>query len=158
MTRKTSKSEKKEKPDNATKAKQIVYSEELAIQICEAIASSTDSLEKVCRENPHFPTRKTIQMWKFRHPEFMAMYMCAKDAQSEAYVEEIFEILKGDLSTKELIMAATLQINTRKWTTCRVLPRLHGNKKELAGEVSSGEIAALTETISKLVKSYEREF
>lgn len=163
MTEKTAKTQSNKKTKSVKKRQQSksnYFSEEIAIQICEAIASSTDTLEVICQQNPHFPTPRAIHLHKHKDADFRSMYMSAKSAQSDILVEQLRTIyndpaLKNGL---ENVAVARLQIDTIKWLASRLLPRLYGNKLDLAESVNKEELAQLTETVNKLAKSYEREY
>jgi len=121
------------------------YSEELAREICQNIASSSKGLKTLCEENPHFPTRQTIHAWRINKPEFSYMYINAKISQVETLVDECLDI--ADDSTYDTITKTTkngdeyeahntewanrsrLRIDTRKWLAQKLAPKIYGEPK-----------------------------
>lgn len=118
----------------------IPYSDELAAKICRAIASSTDSLKKICARNPGFPQRTTIWEWRIDYPIFANMYNDAKRAQADLMAEEIAEIADDDthdtmisdkgnaVQNSEYIARSRLRVETRKWIACKLLPKVYGDR------------------------------
>src|SRR5579872_4358625 len=81
------------------------YSDNLADEICEAIASSSKGLDPLCKENTHWPSRETIYQWLANNPAFSDKYTRAKTRQAEVLVDEIIEISDDssrDTMTNEL--------------------------------------------------------
>ena len=117
------------------------YTPELALRICEATATSTDSYTEICKKNPDFPTRENMRLWRYRHEEFRGMYAVAKQEQAELYVEELRERARDDsndlipskdgLSTNSAAVARhRLIIDTDKWIACKLLPKVYGDKQQ----------------------------
>ena len=117
------------------------YSKELGEKICRAIATSTDSLTKICARNPDFPNREAIWGWRFDHDEFSNMYDKAKRTQADLLAEEIAEIADDDSQDKifneetgrevcnsEYVARSRLRVETRKWIACKLLPKVYGDK------------------------------
>lgn len=118
------------------------YTSELADEICQAVATSTDGLSKICARNPHFPTRDTIYAWRYKHKYFSDNYANAKRQQAELLAEEIIDI--SDNSSKDTIenengkvsfnsewaARSRLRVDTRKWIACKLLPKIYGDKPQ----------------------------
>lgn len=148
------------------------YCIEMATRICEAIATHTESYTKICELNPDFPDKSNMRLWRYRHPEFRAMYDQAKRDQAELFVEELLEIadftgLDSKINFKtgeesmdtEWVARSRLRVDTRKWIACKLLPKVYGDKKEdETPPERSAEVAELTEIINKLVTKYERDY
>lgn len=121
-----------------------LYTDELAQEICKAIATSGHGLKKICEENPHFPVRETILVWCFEKPEFSHMYREAKRHQAWALNEECLEIsddkqhdtlVKYDkngesyeVQNSEWINRSRLRVETRKWQIARLEPKYFGDR------------------------------
>lgn len=73
-----------------------IYSEELAEEICNAIAVAKCGLEKLCKQNPHFPSRRTILLWGFKHRDFFHRYMQARKHQSHSLIDKMLEVSDND--------------------------------------------------------------
>lgn len=118
------------------------YSDNLADEICEAIASSSKGLDPLCKANPHWPSRETIYQWLANNIAFSDKYARAKSRQAEVLVDEIIAISDDssrDTLTNELgvtvsnnaaITRDKLRIDSRKWLAAKLLPRLYGNKDD----------------------------
>lgn len=149
------------------------YNDDIALRICEAIATSTDSYTKICESNPDFPDRTNMRLWRYRHESFRSMYDQAKRDQAALIIEEILEIadytgVDTIINTKtgqeqqntEWIARSRLRVDTRKWLAAKLLPRIYGDIKqedEVPAE-RSPEVAELTQIINKLVTKYERDY
>jgi len=166
-SKKESPQEPKSKGGRPTK-----YTPELALRICEALATSTESYEKICQQNPDFPDRSIQRLWRYRHPEFAHMYMQARACQSDLFIEELLDIADdgrndwmwnekiGDFVVNtEAINRSRLRVDTRKWVACKLLPKVYGERKvDEEKNNTAPEIAQLTDIINKLVSKYEREY
>jgi len=107
-----------------------IYSDELAQEICEAIATNTVGLDRICNEKPHFPERSTIYKWMMTDEKFFNMYAKAKKIQAEllldksmsvACEDDIFDNLgKEDSLIK--INRARLKIDTFKFCAVKLNP------------------------------------
>ncbi len=127
-----------------------LYTPELGQRICDAIATTTDSLQKICDDNVDFPSKKqTIHVWKLRHSEFNDLYVRAKQNQADLLAEEILEISDFiGLDTKvnfktgeesldaEWVARSRLRVDSRKWIACKLLPKVYGDKSEVKSDVS----------------------
>lgn len=134
---------KRKNPEDKLKAgKPSTYTHELGVKICRAIATSTDSITKICARNPDFPNRECIWGWRIDFPIFGNMYDKAKRAQADLLAEEIQDISDNDSQDKmindkgnevqnsEYIARSRLRVETRKWIACKLLPKVYGDKIE----------------------------
>lgn len=125
------------------KKEKVVYTIDLAKEICEIMSNTTDSIKKICDKYPDFPNMYTIYSWRFIHPEFEGMYMNARRNQAEILISEIIDItddLKNikaiDKDGNEIIVSPTmediavakLQIHAREWLAERLLAKNYGNR------------------------------
>lgn len=127
------------------------YTQELANEICDAIATESLSLKKLCDLNSHWPEPRSIYRWLNRYPEFSQMYASAKRSQVTPLVDEILEIsddsrndtyLDEDdniLTDHDHINRTRLRVDTRKWIAAKLVPRLYGDNsgmRELYEEIA----------------------
>ncbi len=123
------------------------YTPELAQRICRAIATSTDSLKKICEKNEGFPCKETIHEWCWDHEEFSHLYDIAKRKQAERLAEEIITIADDDyddliqgehgmVPNSARVNRHRLRVDSRKWIACKLLPKVYGDKTETKSEVS----------------------
>jgi hypothetical protein len=117
------------------------YSNELAEEICAAIASSSKGIKILCQENPHWPNKDSIFTWLKDNKEFSDQYAQAKRLQIECVVDELLEIADDDSKDRiidtegqihfnsQAIQRARLKIDTRKWLACKLVPKVYGPQK-----------------------------
>lgn len=117
---------------------------ELIKEICEAIATSSNGLNKLCKENPHWPNKRTIMSWRISSTDFHHQYTRAKIHQIEAIIDDILDIAddtshdtiikidkNGDeyeACNNEWIIRSRLRIDTRKWLASKLVPKVYGDK------------------------------
>ena len=119
-----------------------IYSEELAVRICELVATSSLGLIKLCAKYDELPVKDTINQWRYRYPGFSALYAKAKLIQADRLAEDILDIAdeaRGDIKldddgnevlNSEFVARSRLKIDTRKWLAAKLLPRQYGNHTE----------------------------
>ncbi|HSW94314.1 MAG TPA: hypothetical protein VLJ15_08190 [Gammaproteobacteria bacterium] len=128
------------------------YTPELAEKICDAIATSSKGITRLCHDNPCWDVNPdTVYSWLSKHKEFAEMYARVKKQQIEVIIDEILSIA-DDSSNDYLINAdgkafadhehinrARLRIDTRKWIAAKLVPRLYGDNaavRELSDEIT----------------------
>ena len=133
------------------------YSEELALEICEQIGSSSKGLNTLCKENAHWPDRATIYRWLIRYKPFCDMYARARIAQIDPFVDDVIEIaddtsldhrVNEDGSVvvdHEHINRSRLKIDTRKWLASKLCPKVYGDKVQSDVNVTMKQEDALKE-------------
>lgn len=116
------------------------YTEELAEEICQEIASSSDGMRKLCKKNSHWPAPQIIYGWLRKHPQFAQRYAQAKVAQIDIYVDEIIQISDDDsrdtnitndgkeVCNSEWIGRSRLRVDSRKWLAGKLAPKIYGTK------------------------------
>lgn len=124
-----------------------IYTRELGERICRAIATSTDSLAKICKDNG-FPSRNAIYEWCFDFPEFGDMYDKAKRLQAARLAEEVVEIAdfdvhdmveteKGFVPNTAKVQRDRLRVDSRKWIACKLLPKVYGDKSQVEQNINA---------------------
>lgn len=130
-----------------TAGRPSMYTPELAKKICKAIATSTDSLKKICEQNEGFPVKTTIHEWKYDYPEFAVMYADAKREQADLFAEEVMEISDdwtldivdgehGPIYLTGKVNRDRLRVDSRKWIACKLLPKVYGERSEVKSDVT----------------------
>lgn len=123
------------------KGRPTKYSQKLADEICDSIASTPKGIKRLCEENPHWPHKDTIFTWRKNNSTFSDQYALAKQLQVECVVDELLDI--ADDSSKDQIIdgdgqlhfnsqavqRARLRIDTRKWLACKLVPKVYGLSK-----------------------------
>ena len=106
-----------------------IYTEELADRICEAIATSSVGLQRICDANPDFPGRTTILLWTYRHPEFLNKYMQARKNQAHSLMESTLEVANDDdADTLIKINRARLKVDVYKYASLKLDPATYGER------------------------------
>ncbi len=146
------------------------YDPWIAEQICEAVATSTDSMQKIIAANPHFPSEQTIRKWRYKIPAFASMFTHAKQAQAQIFVDECMEIAddssrdvmknaKGEeVCDNEFVQRSRLRIDTRKWVACKLVPRIYGDKVQVEKTSPPKEAAAEIQEKMKRLKENEQPY
>lgn len=132
-------------------SERITYTDDLAREICETIASQGKGLKRLCKENSHWPSYDTIYKWMRKHPIFADLYAYAKKEQVTCLVDEILdiaddgsqdELIDEDGNARpnnEFINRSRIRIDTRKWIATKLVPRLYGDNsgmRELYEEIA----------------------
>lgn len=133
-----------------TMGRPTIYSEELALSICERLANG-ESLLKICREDA-MPARGTVFRWLMQYDDFKNKYEAAREMQAELFADELNEIADdgtndwmesadkdGGVGYKlngEHIQRSRLRIDTRKWIASKLKPKKYGDKitQEVTGQ------------------------
>ena len=114
------------------------YNETIADEICDAIASSELGLCHLVDQNPHWPCRQQIFIWRRKYKEFDDKYTHAKEAQVEVSVEHMQEIMNEphkyeDLETGFIKLdhnMLRLKMDAIKWQASKLKPKKFGDTKE----------------------------
>ena len=116
------------------------YTSELADEICDVVSGTTKGLEKLCKENPHWPDPSTIYRWRRKNDNFYQNYARAKEFQAEVGADEIVAIaddgaLDYTINNKgvvvvdhEHIQRSKLRVEARKWSASKLLSKRYGDK------------------------------
>lgn len=127
----------------------LTYTAELGEEICMAIATTSEGLNKLCKMHPHWPNPNTIYEWRIKIKDFGEMYARAKQSQVEVLVDEILSIAddtsndyiandEGKLVyNNEHVNRSRLRIDSRKWFAAKLAPRVYGDKVETTHQIGS---------------------
>lgn len=136
-----------------------IYTEELALRVCEEIASTSKSLKTIC-DQEGMPSVRTVLHWLRDKEDFLRQYTRAKEEQADLLVEEMIDISddgSNDLMTitkgnetyeaenKEVVNRSKLRVETRKWIASKLKPKKYGDKvtNEITGK-DGGAIQVIT--------------
>jgi hypothetical protein len=145
------------------------YCEETAALICERVATNTVGLLRLCAMFPDMPTKATINLWRFKHPEFSAQYAQAKLMQTELLAEECLDIAddsrndwmesldddeqgEGWRLNGDHVNRCRLRIDTRKFFAAKLLPKKYGKLAEENPEKKDDSASLLERIISGEIK------
>lgn len=117
-----------------------VYTEELASEILELIASGR-SLREICKQE-NIPSRKTIHEWIQQDREsFRDRYALAKEQGCDEIADEVFDISDnasndwmesndpenpGYRFNVEHVQRSRLRVDARKWYLSKIAPKKYG--------------------------------
>lgn len=112
------------------------YSDEMAEEICDAIASSPDGVMKLCRSRDHWPAYSTVMLWLSKQKKFSDLYLEARRRQASLVIDgtgdmlndtEYFVDVNGvkryDSGTVAL---AKVKLDFAKWQAEKLSPKLYG--------------------------------
>ena len=123
----------------------MAYNQQIADAVCERLAAG-ESLRKACdAEGAKAPT---ILLWANEYEAFAEQYAQARARGYLLLADELVEIAddsKNDSYTdengnvrvdQEVVARSRLRLDTRKWMLSKMLPKVYGDKLELAGLVT----------------------
>jgi hypothetical protein len=132
------------------------YNPEMALRICDLVATHDIGLPRLCEMYPELPRPQTINAWRREKLEFSSKYAQAKMEQAELMAESIDDIARDldkhyyvDQATGSskidtgMVAHARLMIDTRKWLASKLAPKIYGDRK-IAEEQSP------TDTLNKI--------
>lgn len=133
----------------------MVFSQAIADEICEKVATSSKSLKALCKENPHWPNRPSIYRWMRDYKGFSEKFYEAKVFQINSLVDDILDIA-DDATNDDIdsnVFRARVRIDTRKWIAAKLAPRLYGNKVQIESNnlKEDPEIIRAQEEVKKLI-------
>lgn len=117
------------------------YTDKLAKQICDRLATSHDSLKVICEDVKIAPS--TVFKWLTEIPDFSEQYARAREAQADFLADEILEIADDAsrdtiitedgamLENKEWTNRSKLRVDARKWIASKLKPKKYGEKLDM---------------------------
>jgi hypothetical protein len=102
---------KNNSPAKRKRGRSVTYSPDVAAEICRRV-SSGETLREVCR-TPGMPPEATVRGWQLRDTEgFAAQYARAREAQAEAWADELVSISNERDSEPN---DRRVRIDTKRW-------------------------------------------
>jgi len=147
-----------------------LYSEELADYIIDKVASSAVGLKQMCLDDDHMPDHSTVNLWRWKHPEFSSRYQLAKQHQTYLMGEDCEEIAKeveyisdpqgGQKVDPGFIASRRLIVDTKKWHASKLAPTIFGDRKAVEALQNENELlkAELMEQRAKLHDKNKKEY
>lgn len=156
----------KKKPEEKKQAgRPTLYSQELADLICERVATTTYGLARLCALYPDLPDKTTVNLWRYKYPEFSTQYAQAKLVQADLLAEEMLDIADdgtndwmqtwgedGEIGYKlngEHVQRSRLRIDTRKFLAAKLLPKQYGDKVDEKKEDDKSVIEMLIDKLAE---------
>ncbi len=119
--------------------------------LCSTIAESTQSLAGIVKrlqeQKPDFPSIATIYRLLRDNEAFAAQYTRAKEDQTDILVDEMLDIADDDSGDTEGMVSAQrakLRIETRKWISSKLKPKIYGERGDriaVAIQVNNGDVS-----------------
>lgn len=123
------------------------FTQEIADIICERIADG-ESLRSICKDEV-LPSTVTVFKWLNAFDAFAKQYARAREAQADALVDEILEIVDdgrndwmeryddeggnvGWRENGEAMRRSALRVDARKWMAGKLQPKKYSEKHQLA--------------------------
>lgn len=121
------------------------YTDQLAENYCDRIATSERGAAQICREDDDMPSYTTIKNWldDETKAQFLAKYVRAKEDQADFIAEQALKIadaMDNDVIVREdktevinynVIHRDRLRVDTRKWILEKLHPKKYGNRVEI---------------------------
>ena len=141
------------------------YTDELAKEICHALATSSHGLNYLTKHKKDWPAITTLNRWIAENRNgFRDMYIKAKQDQADYMVEEMLEISDDsskdtitrigkdgqeyEVCNSEYVNRSRLRVETRKWIASKLLPKVYGERQDKT--VGAEEKSLLQNIIDKL--------
>lgn len=148
------------KPSGLPTGRPSLYSQSLSERICLAVATTTDSLKKICAEHDDFPVERMIYEWRFKHKEFAEAFNEAKVQQAQLFAESIDEESQGinTFIDKEgnlrydsaHVAAKRLLTDNRKWMAQSLASKIYNKTQNI-------EITSNTDEKDAIIKKLREE-
>lgn len=118
------------------------YSEEMAAEICERVATTPRGLDFICESDEALPSARQIHRWLSAHEEFRQSYARARDRQADLLFDECLEIADDcssdtkltkegvEVCDAEWISRSKLRVDTRRWMAGKLAPKKYGERAE----------------------------
>lgn len=117
------------------------YNEETVSKVLDLIATHPYGLKRICDENDDIPEQTTLNMWRWKHPEFSLRYQVAKQQQAELIFEDCAQIaleretyidMQGNVRIDAGAVARHKHItDVAKWTVSKLAPQKYGDMKNV---------------------------
>jgi len=122
-----------------------------------SICKAPEPLEDGTPAPRRFPSKGVVLSWIYdlKHPEFATRYALAMKIRAEGYAEEMNQIADEAPATREDVLKARLQVDTRKFTVSKLLPKfkdvLAVETVEPPGEAAVGSFEDAAAVVEALV-------
>lgn len=120
------------------------FTEEIFTTICDRIATSSDGLVKICKEQNI--SAVSFYSWVKSDPELLNRYTRAREDQADFLADQIIEIAddstydtkiietKGgplEIENTEWTNRSKLRVEARKWVAAKLKPKKYGDKLDV---------------------------
>jgi len=114
------------------------YTDEIAAEVCEVVATTTYSLEQMCKERDHWPSIESIKRWRYKYSNFSAAYAQAKVFQAELMAEELIKVSSekayytdqfgNERVDPGFVQSQRLLADSIKWQATKLAQKIYGDR------------------------------
>ena len=113
---------------------EVEYSEQLIDEIFHRVANG-ESLNAICAD-AHMPLRTAVHNWIRENKDgAYDKYARARELRAEFLADETLDIADSVMGAPmEMVQAARLAVDTRRWAASKLAPRTYGDKIAVGGD------------------------
>lgn len=133
------------KPTGKPNGRPSSCTKELMELICERVATHTVGLDTLCEMYDDMPHRTTINVWRYRDPEFSSLYARAKIIQADLMVEELNSIASSKMHYIDAegnnrvdtghVASQRLMTDTIKWQATKLARKVYGDAAKVENTI-----------------------
>lgn len=112
----------------------VRFSPEICDEICLRMENG-ESLSKICRDE-HMPAKGTVAKWAKAYEEFGKQYARAREDLLLHWADQIVDIADMTEADQAKVALAKLQIESRKWTLAKLMPKVFGDRVQVDGNLN----------------------
>ncbi len=112
-----------------------MYAPELALLVCDLIATHPMSLKKICAAHKNIPSYETINCWIRDYIEFSDQYYIAKDRQADCLADYTWERVQEVSEEPAAVAKASLELKFAQWQNARLAPKRWKEKTEVKSDI-----------------------
>jgi hypothetical protein len=159
----TKKIDKKEPSSSKKLGRPTLYTEALAQEICEVVATHPNGLTTLCNERPHWPHVANVYIWLRKYQSFRDSYTKAKEEQVEVSVDLMQTMMDEDHHFKDAegntrvdVGMLRVKVDAIKWQAGKLKPKKYGDSKneEINKEIDADVFARKHALDEKNKKEY----
>lgn len=112
----------------------VRFTPEICDEICLRMENG-ESLSKICRDD-HMPAKGTVPKWAQADEAFGKQYARAREALLQHWADQIVDIADTTEADQAKVALAKLQIESRKWTLAKLMPKVYGDRMQVDGSLN----------------------
>jgi len=130
-----------------------MYTSSLGKEICDTIATSSQSLQTLCEKHSHWPSYNAIYEWLRDNREgFGELYARAKEDQADHLAESILRIIDKpetfydeNGNERNDVAMMRLKVDSLKWHAMKLKPKKYGDRQQIETKVTLSHEDSLNE-------------
>jgi hypothetical protein len=137
-----------------------LYTPELAKRICDAVATHSCGLNKLCAMYDWMPDQQTVKNWRRDYSEFFALYLQAKELQGVCITENLWEESEALPPIKEEIDLFNTRFRFQQFHLAKLAPKIFGDRKDKEDDTKQSEetIKNLSSAVRELADKHEKDY